>query len=82
MFDSPKHESLLFLTVFLIFPRFNVVWDNRDAEFGELTEYKMFYFLQDDTIAIKELHDGKGGKDPFPLLLKKRKLPKKWEERP
>ncbi|XP_023949094.2 EF-hand domain-containing protein 1-like [Bicyclus anynana] len=61
---------------------FNVVWDNRDAEFGELTEYKMLYFLQDDTIAIKELHDGKGGKDPFPLLLKKRKLPKNWKERP
>ncbi|XP_032516120.2 EF-hand domain-containing protein 1-like [Danaus plexippus] len=61
---------------------FNVVWDNRDAEHGELTEYKMYYFLQDDNISIKELHDGRGGKDPFPLLLKKRKLPKKWKERP
>ncbi|XP_047536676.1 EF-hand domain-containing protein 1-like [Vanessa atalanta] len=61
---------------------FNVVWDNRDAEYGELTEYKMFYFLQDDTIAVKEIHDGRGGKDPFPLLLKKRKLPKVWKERP
>ncbi|XP_050673267.1 EF-hand domain-containing protein 1-like [Leptidea sinapis] len=61
---------------------FNVAWDNRDSENGELTEYKMMYFLQDDTIAIKELHDDRGGKDPFPLLLKKRKVPKKWKERP
>ncbi|CAH4030789.1 unnamed protein product [Pieris brassicae] len=61
---------------------FNVAWDNRDSAFGELVEYKMMYFLQDDTIAIKELHDEKGGKDPFPLLLKKRKVPKKWKERP
>ncbi|XP_053602029.1 EF-hand domain-containing protein 1-like [Plodia interpunctella] len=61
---------------------FNVVWDNRDAENGELQEYKMMYFLQDDTIAVKELHDPRGGKDPFPLLLKKTKLPKKWKEKP
>ncbi|XP_047523227.1 EF-hand domain-containing protein 1-like [Pieris napi] len=61
---------------------FNVAWDNRDSAFGELVEYKMMYFLQDDTIAIKELHDERGGKDPFPLLLKKRKVPKKWKERP
>ncbi|KAI8429918.1 hypothetical protein MSG28_000389 [Choristoneura fumiferana] len=61
---------------------FDVYWDNRDAENGELTQYKMMYFLQDDTIAIKELHDGRGGKDPFPLLLKKTKLPKMWKEKP
>lgn len=33
--------------------RFNCVWDNRDAEHGELAEYKMLYFLQDDTISVK-----------------------------
>ncbi|CAH2068628.1 unnamed protein product, partial [Iphiclides podalirius] len=61
---------------------FNVVWDDRDSVSGELGEYKLFYFLQDDTIAVKELHDGRGGKDPFPMLLKKMKLPKKWKEKP
>ncbi|XP_037300618.1 EF-hand domain-containing protein 1 [Manduca sexta] len=61
---------------------FDVVWDDRESENGELANYKLLYFLQDDTIAIKELHDGKGGKDPFPLLLKKTKLPKKWKEKP
>ncbi|KAJ8734012.1 hypothetical protein PYW07_014563 [Mythimna separata] len=61
---------------------FDVVWDDRDSAFGELKDYKLLYFLQDDTIAIKEIHDGKGGKDPFPLLLKKTKLPKKWKEKP
>ncbi|CAH0600471.1 unnamed protein product [Chrysodeixis includens] len=61
---------------------FDVVWDDRDSAFGSLKEYKLLYFLQDDTIAIKEIHDGKGGKDPFPMLLKKTKLPKKWKEKP
>ncbi|XP_045542556.1 EF-hand domain-containing protein 1 [Papilio machaon] len=61
---------------------FNVVWDNREAENGELGEYKLFYFLQDDTISVKELHDARGGKDPFPMLLKKIKIPKKWKEKP
>ncbi|XP_075982784.1 EF-hand domain-containing protein 1-like [Anticarsia gemmatalis] len=61
---------------------FNVVWDDRDSAFGELKDYKLFYFLQDDTIAIKELHDGRGGKDPFPMLLKKSKLARKWKEKP
>ncbi|KAH9634053.1 hypothetical protein HF086_001255 [Spodoptera exigua] len=61
---------------------FDVVWDDRDSAFGELKDYKLLYFLQDDTIAIKEIHDGKGGKDPFPLLLRKTKLPKKWKEKP
>ncbi|CAG5017885.1 unnamed protein product [Parnassius apollo] len=61
---------------------FNAVWDDRDSVNGELGEYKLLYFLQDDTIAIKELHDGRGGKEPFPMLLKKTKLPKKWKEKP
>ncbi|XP_049888061.1 EF-hand domain-containing protein 1-like, partial [Pectinophora gossypiella] len=61
---------------------FDVVWDDRDSFLGQLGKYKLFYYLQDDRIAIKELHDGQGGKDPFPLLLKKMKLPKKWKEKP
>ncbi|XP_037964332.2 EF-hand domain-containing protein 1 isoform X1 [Plutella xylostella] len=62
---------------------FDCVWDNREfEECGEFTKYKLCYYLQDDTIAIKEIHDGRGGKDPFPLLLKKTKLPKKWKEKP
>lgn len=33
-------------------------------------------------VFTQEIHDGKGGKDPFPMLLKKTKLPKKWKEKP
>lgn len=29
------------------------MWDDRDSENGELREYKLLYFLQDDTIAVK-----------------------------
>lgn len=37
----------------LYFYSFDVVWDDRDSAFGELKDYKLLYFLQDDTIAIK-----------------------------
>lgn len=37
----------------LLFYSFDVVWDDRDSAFGELKDYKLLYFLQDDTIAIK-----------------------------
>lgn len=30
-----------------------MVWDDRDSAFGNLKDYKLLYFLQDDTIAIK-----------------------------
>jgi hypothetical protein len=35
------------------------------------------YFLADDTVEVKEVRFQNSGKDPFPLLLKKQKLPKK-----
>lgn len=30
-----------------------MVWDDRDSENGEMRDYKLLYFLQDDTVAIK-----------------------------
>lgn len=58
------------------FIRFDAIWDTRDEEFGELRPYQVLYFLADDTIAVKEVHDRNSGRDPFPLLLRKTKLPK------
>lgn len=42
----------------------------------------MFFYLEDDTVAIKELRENQEGRDRFPMLLKKTKLPKNWRQQP
>lgn len=47
----------------------------------------MFYFAfirnpKKIVFLMQELHENQAGKDPFPMLLKKTKLPKKWKEKP
>ena len=44
--------------------------------------FKLFYNLEDDTITIKELPENLQGRDGFPLLLKRTKLPKNWRKKP
>ncbi|XP_046392294.1 EF-hand domain-containing protein 1-like isoform X2 [Ischnura elegans] len=60
--------------------RFNVVWDYRDEEFGELRPYTLCYYLADDTIEVREVRKRNDGRDPFPLLLRRQKLPKNWKD--
>lgn len=56
--------------------------DETDRPFGELITYKLFYFLEDDTLAIKELKENQEGRDHFSMLLKRTKLPKNWKKKP
>lgn len=44
--------------------------------------YKIFYFLEDDTVSIKELKDNLEGRDKFPMLLRRSKLPRNWKRQP
>ncbi|CAH0556686.1 unnamed protein product [Brassicogethes aeneus] len=62
--------------------KFKAVWDDRDSEYGELRKYEVLYFLADDGISVKEVHEKNDGRDPFPLLLRKTKLPKIYTDRP
>lgn len=43
---------------------------------SELMTFKLFYYLEDDTIAVKELKENREGRYPFPMLIKRTKLPK------
>jgi hypothetical protein len=45
-----------------------------------LITFKLYYYLEDDTIAIKE--SPSQGRDGFPMLLKRTKLPKNWQKKP
>ena len=55
--------------------RFYCVWDDRDAMFGEMRPFVLHYFLVDDTIEIREVHEPNDGRDPFPVLLRRQRLP-------
>jgi len=54
---------------------FDIVWDDRSLE-GGMKFYKLNLFLADDTIEVKEDKAPNSGKDSFPLLLRRTKLPK------
>lgn len=63
-----------FIWFFLI--RFKAIWDDRDSEYGEVRKYEVLYILATDNVVVKEVHDKNDGRDPYPLLLRKTKLPK------
>jgi hypothetical protein len=44
--------------------------------FGEIRKYLVHYFLVDDSVEIRECHQPNDGRDPFPILLRRGKLPK------
>lgn len=44
--------------------------------------YRILYFLMDDTIAIREIHEPNDGKDPVAMLLKRTRVPKNWQSLP
>ncbi|GAQ78061.1 hypothetical protein KFL_000070310 [Klebsormidium nitens] len=56
--------------------RFFCVWDDRGSVYGERRPYILHYYLADDTIEIQEVKDRNSGRDPFPLLLRRGKLPR------
>jgi DUF1126 PH-like domain len=61
---------------------FDSVLDETDRPGGELITFKLYFYLEDDTVAIKELPENQQGRDGFSLLLKRTKLPKNWQKKP
>lgn len=56
--------------------RFYAVWDDRANPFGELRPFLIHYYLVDDTMEVREVHKPNDGRDPFPVLIKRQKIPK------
>ncbi|KAJ3122477.1 EF-hand domain-containing protein 1 [Physocladia obscura] len=60
--------------------RFFCIWDDRDSMFGEAREFVLHYYLVDDCVEVREVRRPNNGRDPFPILLKRQRLPKSfWE---
>ena len=55
---------------------FKIVWYDSTLEGGH-NFYTLNYFLADDSVEVKEIRNQNSGRDPFPLLLNRQKLPKK-----
>ena len=55
---------------------FDIVWDDTERLYGDVRLFKLSYFLSDDTIEIVPVHTRNDGRDQFPKLLKRSKVPK------
>lgn len=60
--------------------RFFCIWDDRDSMFGEMREFVIHYYLVDDCVEVREVKKPNNGRDPFPILLRKQRLPKSFTD--
>lgn len=56
--------------------RFYCIWDDQDSMFGESRPFVIHYYLVDDTLEVREVHTPNDGRDPFPVLIGRHKVPK------
>ena len=56
--------------------RFYAVWDDRTKMFGEQRDFIVQYYLVDDTMEVREVHKANDGRDPFPVLITRHRIPK------
>lgn len=56
--------------------RFSCIWDDRDRLYGDLQQFKLHYFVSDNTMEVLTIHGQNSGRDPSPLLVKRSKVPK------
>ena len=54
---------------------FDVIWDDTQKLYGDVRSYKLNYFLSDDTMEVLPVHTKNDGRDQFPKLLKRSKVP-------
>merc|ERR1711988_104053 len=60
--------------------RFYCMWDDTPSLYGEVRRFVLHYYLADDTIEVVESYRANSGRDPFPKLLNKQKLPMQWDK--
>ncbi|XP_027594162.1 EF-hand domain-containing protein 1 [Pipra filicauda] len=61
--------------------RFYAIWDDTNHPFGDQHRCIIHYFLADDTVEVREVYSRNDGRDPFPVLMKRQRLPKTLAEK-
>lgn len=56
--------------------RCEVLWDDREALYGEQRFFTLYYFLADDTVEVVEQYPSNSGRDPFPSFVRRQRMPK------
>ncbi|KAJ1460293.1 hypothetical protein M885DRAFT_459085 [Pelagophyceae sp. CCMP2097] len=74
-----KPQSVADLGAFLAHDRevlrFRCVWDDSARLYGDVMQFKLHYFVADDTIEILQVREKNSGRDASPKLLRRQKLP-------
>ena len=55
--------------------RFYCLWDDRNSIYGERRPFVLHFYLEDDTVEVCEVHLPNDGRDSFPKMLRRQKLP-------
>lgn len=67
----------LFNIVLILNPySFDCQMENQDSFQKDSLSFKLYFFLEDDTITIKELKENQEGRHKFPLYLRRTSVPK------
>lgn len=61
--------------------RFKATWEDPN-EPGHRLKAQVYYYLVDDTVEICEVHEKNDGRDPFPILLGRTKVPRNYRAVP
>ncbi|XP_048358965.1 EF-hand domain-containing protein 1 isoform X2 [Sphaerodactylus townsendi] len=83
MYVTPSDFDQLkqFLTFDKQVLRFYAIWDDTENMFGECRRFIIHYYLADDTVEVRECHERNNGRDPFPVLIRRQRLPKATVEK-
>ncbi|XP_041815318.1 EF-hand domain-containing protein 1 [Chelmon rostratus] len=79
VYKTPSERDCMhqFLTMDRKVLHFFALWDDTDSLYGETRPVSIQYYLVDDTVEIREVHEPNSGRDPF--LMRRHKLPKKFK---
>lgn len=56
--------------------RFYAIWDDREQLYGDIRKFIIHFYLSNDTMEIKEVHSANNGRDPFPTMINRARVPK------
>ncbi|XP_051951704.1 EF-hand domain-containing protein 1 [Xyrauchen texanus] len=71
-----NHQLEHFLTKDRQVLRFFALWDDSDSIFRDKRSVTLHYYLVDNSIEICEHQEPNSGRDPFPVLLRRQRVPK------